>query len=813
MQELLRIKTEDFLLLIRTRAVKEKQQALRNTLQQRGLSAPTHELLFSPAIKLQEPVRLQGREIRSEHRKGSTVLLLPEPLFFENTQYVFSWHFFKPVEHASIAHKTKHIADSFSFITAEENLGSILFGQLNTRNDVGWLSLPLVYEFQGLRFESVLAFEVLPTKMLLEQDLQAMYRNLDEWLPLWRFSFLATTAQTASKGPRRGDFLLMWLANFEQMRQRFEHGLKIILHSPHKKVQTQKGRLPASRLTGRISPKLAEQIKEDIASKRFNQKYPSTIKTLTADTPENRFIKSVVVWVLKRLQLLETKLRGSDLVNEQPKFSEAFIEQVQYWQRPLEKALNSSFLKELKPQLDVDLGSLVLQQKPGYSALFHAWNELKYYLEYFARQTHISMKSVAEIYEIWCFLTIKKLLIQDLGFEERTTTVRNALYRGHFELGLTDGMAGAFELKRADGVRARLAHEPLFKKDGHPIRSYLLPQKPDIVLEVTVPINNNPAKQQRFFWVFDAKYRIKAEATPPGSSIALDMDLVPDDAINQMHRYRDALIYTVKGGRQDSKNTEQMSRAIIGAFALYPGFFDQPNTPNPYDQAIESVGVGAFALLPSVTSSGSGHYWLSKFLESQIGTLSNTGQKNGRGGDLSERLYTQTTARIPLMGMEQILYTELAMTVSLAPADSRDEHSPYLQTFIDGTASWYHLPVSTFNRKFKYQYVVEEIRFLAIALRPDPLSQKSIEMIWPVISVNLKSRREITAKQSGRSHFNNPDELYYLFQLGRPLRLAQRITNIPASFMASIKLSTLTDLSTRQDFADIESVYQELLAD
>src|SRR5690625_7982486 len=96
------------------------------------------------------------------------------------------------------------------------------------------------------------------------------------------------------------------------------------------------------------------------------------------------------------------------------------------------------------------------------------------------------MRSVADIYEIWCFLTIKKLLTHELGFELRSPAAARALYRGEFQMELVDGLAGAFEFERADGVRARLAQEPLFRHDGHPMRSYLLPQKPDIVLEVSI---------------------------------------------------------------------------------------------------------------------------------------------------------------------------------------------------------------------------------------------------------------------------------------------------------------------------------------
>ena len=40
----------------------------------------------------------------------------------------------------------------------------------------------------------------------------------------------------------------------------------------------------------------------------------------------------------------------------------------------------------------------------------------KYYLDVFANQSTISMKSVAEIYEVWCFLEIRTILLERLQF-------------------------------------------------------------------------------------------------------------------------------------------------------------------------------------------------------------------------------------------------------------------------------------------------------------------------------------------------------------------------------------------------------------
>src|SRR5690625_3709572 len=716
MREILRIKTSDFLLTIRARGVEQRQLMLGRTLARRGQVMTKSHIMISPAIQLTEPLKQTGIDNYYNATQNNTRLELPQPIFFENTQYYFHWVFFHPVVNASIEHRTKNISESFNFVSAEQGTAPSLWGRLNTQNDVGWLHLPLVYEQNGEKIKIQFTIQVLPTKMLLDQDLQAIYQELDQHLSLWRFSFLATTDQDVSKSARRGDFTLMWLANFERLRGRFVQGLKIIQTAPQRKIKQQKGQMRANRLKGKIKPKLAERIREDFAGRRFNQRYPSPVKTLSLDIPENRFIKAIVQHTLKRLQSIESKLVIVGLSAEQQRFSKAFIEQLQAWQVPLRRMLRTSFLKEINTQIDVDLGSLVLQQRPGYSAVFHVWNELRYYLEHFSRQNTISMKSVAEIYEIWCFLKLKNILIEELDFQQLTSSKQAVLSERVFEMQLKDGMAGAFEFKRKDGVFARLAHEPVFKKDGQPIRSYLLSQKPDIVLEIQIPKGMGTDSEQRFFWVFDAKYRIKADTEFVDLDLTATSDLVPDDAINQMHRYRDALIYYLQESQVTSEQIPRLSKAIIGAFVLYPGFFDQENTRNPYATAINAVEVGAFPLLPSAADGRNKNHWLVEFLKTQIGRLTSPKGQHEYVHDVSERLYAQDPARLPLKGMRQQLYTDLVMTVPLSSNKSRDVPFDYHQRFVDGTAQYYHLPVNVFNDKFKYQHVVQEIRFLAIVL-------------------------------------------------------------------------------------------------
>lgn len=858
MPELIRLQTPDFEFSVWANDISQRLSLYQNTMAHRASAndvQPSYELRFAPAAQLSSAIEPKGLVADGLVQSGSdendlaendlvanglakhAELTLNSPLFFENTQYQFEWVFFSEVTNARLTHRSQSVNEAFRFApevkTARGVVPARLTGTINTGNDVGWLRLPLTFEHNGKTQTQHIAFEVLPTKMALHQDLPAMYQAIDKVYPLWRFSLVEKTEQDATTSQQRGHFPLMWLANFAALRKRFEQGLKVICAAPHSRLQPTVANIKAAKLKGRLPHKLAEQVKQDFVNGQYDKRYAVEKKQLSVDTPENRFIKMAVSKSKRQLAEFEQKLRQSNQAPERQRLSDSFLNELHSWQQPLQKVLGQSFLKEVGAYTGLNRESLVLQQKTGYSAVYRIWQELKFYLDVFGNQSSISMKSVAEIYEVWCFLCLKQILEQDLGFELVENGATKLAQNDFFEYQLKDGFAGAFRFKRSDGVTARLAHEPKFTKKGQSIRSYLVNQEPDIVLEVTLPKSAHLTKadsseEKQFIWLFDAKYRIKTEKNhfDDSNEDIESTDYVPDDAINQMHRYRDALIRLSEphGHESSSGNAGQpakKSRPVFGAFALYPGFFNQATTPNPYAAAIEEVGIGAFALLPSqdepsqtdptqTKSSYSGHQWLLAFLQAQIGTAPNTqtGQNNEAMyplAGMAERLYVQDAARIPYYGMRQVLYPDLTMTVALGGQRGRD--NGYFEKFEQGTAQWYHLPQSTFLQKFK-QHIAEEIRYLALASTSDTQSStKQIDKLWPVRRVTVLPRYAITEEQAGKK--SGSADLYYLFELGKPLSLQTPVTNVPHRPMKnSMKLTTLTRLENVTKFTEVEKVYE-----
>lgn len=795
MQELIRLETNDWELTVSGQNIASKQKTYFEMLDQRNDHHVLNDMRFQPPLQIQRVKPngivslLDGGRLSGEPLKK---LVLTQPLFFENTQYQFEWLFNSDkVNSALIAHPLQNIEQSFRFAPHRKGMPARLIGNINTRNDIGWLNLPLLYEVEGKLYRVNIELEVLPTKMQLHTDLPAMYKRIDNDFPLWRFSLAEKTEQDAARSVHRGNFPLLWLAQFKSLREQFENALKIVAHSPHSRLQKRISHIKVDRLKGRLNHKLAEQVREDINSQRLDKRYQQNKKYLSVDTPENRFIKMVVKCSKSQLKQLTQKLIKSNYKNDRQRLSDGFLKELTDWQAPLLK-MEQSFLKEVGEYSGLQRESLVLQQKTGYSAVYRVWQEFKYYLDVFAKHSTISMKSVAETYEVWCFLTVRQILTEKLHFKEVASNKTKLTLNDYFEFQLKDGLsgAGAFSFERDDGLRARLAHEPIFRRDGKEIRSFWVTQKPDILLEVTFPDN------KKCIWLFDAKYRIKTVNDRYDSDDIERQDFVPDDAINQMHRYRDALIHI----EQDEDDPQLKSRPVFGAFALYPGFFDQITEENPYTDSIKQIGIGAFAMLPSAKA-GSHHFWLESFLTEQIG-LPTTEYPVSNS---HESLYINEAARIPYYGMKQVLHDDLVFITQLGGNRSYE----YVEQFKDGGANWYHIPKSVFNETFNH-HIAKEICYLAIvntsSLNPE------IDKVYRVINVKSTLRSKISKEQAGVEKNLLVDDDYWLFELGEALTLSQNITGASMSgFRGTLKLSTLSSIYQTRNFDSLESVYRSFV--
>ncbi|HDR1025325.1 DUF2357 domain-containing protein [Pasteurella multocida] len=775
MKEWLSFDCDDFTLTIWCSGVESR----KSVFEARVKSLSKSVIHFSENMK---NVKIKCPFIDNPLLPESSTIELPSSIFFENLQYQFEWVFNSNVEQAEVIHSHRSVNEAFRFKHRH------LIGNINTGNDIGWFTLPIRYSTGNKQKEFEIKFEILPTKIDLHSDIPTIYQTIDSEFPLLRFNFLGKTEQYSSESQKRGNFPLFWLAHFKQLREKLIHNIKVIMLAPHQRLQQKSAFVKADRLVGKQSSRQLEKIRHDIKNGLMDKRYQVNPKFLSANTPENRFIKWISVQTQRQINNIIEQLQ-----TQQNEFSEALTTNLKNWIAPLIKLEKQSFLKDINPEY-LDKSTLVLQQKTGYSQVYYLWQELRLYLDFFEQSKTISMKSVAELYEIWCFITLKNMLLE-LGFQT-TQKQKNRLRQNKFaEYQLKDGLCGAFYFEKGN-IQVRLAHEPIFRKEGKEIRTFWVTQKPDILLEVTFP------NKQKYIWLFDAKYRIASgddlnqedldKTEKENDTIANREDLVPEDALNQMHRYRDALIHI------SQHSLIERSRPVFGAFALYPGHFQQNLVPNPYQSVIDAIGIGAFALLPSQDKLG--QTWLMTFLKEKLDFNVEKQQAKTDG------LYIENPARISALGMNQAYYRNLVMTIRIG--DEREDG--YIQKFREGTASYYHTKTDIFDDEFNHK-IVSELCFLAIAY-PTLEGEWGIDKIYPILNVEIKERKTLSREQTGSNQGQFSEALYYCFELSQPIVLKNKIEDIPVDrFRESIKLPTLEMLQGVNTFNKLQSVYENVL--
>lgn len=765
MPELLNLETPDWTLVVWSKEISQSQKRLTHTLEARAKVLPTTCLRFDPILYLTD---LDSQE--NEYN------LPGAPVFFENKLYEFDFQFQKNrlISMPSIKHRLQSIEDAFHYS------GNSLRGSINFGNHIGWFKLILSYQLNTTKYTQAISFEVLPTKMDIETDLSKIHQDIDKDYPLLRFLFAQKTEQALARSRKPHErFPLLWLSQFESLRIELETGVKHILQAPHSRLLPRTRNLRAEQLKGRLSPHLEEQIKSSLINNDAHKRYLLNSKVLSVDTPENRFIKMVLIRCTRELSAFIIRVKKNDAAPENSRLSDSFFEQLNNWKLPLERYLKRPFFREIGDYEGLMSGeSLVLHQKPGYANVYRVWQQLKLYLDVFGQQASISVKSIAELYEVWCILELRRLLVDKLGFSEITTR-KPALYKKGVEKALRDGFGVAFHLQR-NNIKVRLAHEPLFKPTNNPkagyIYSWITTQKPDILLEAEFE------KGEKLRWIFDAKYRISA-----GDK---NIDYAPDDAINQMHRYRDALIHI----HQADDGWQEKTRPIFGAFVLYPGWFENADMNNPYQGAISEIGIGAFPLLPH-----SDNHWLQDFLLEQFGAADN--KESTYNTESADLFYVQEAARISYTGMALSRYKNLSLTIALGAKRNKT----YIKKFMQGEAKWYHLPLKTSLAKKLQREAIREIKYCAFVVYYSDDKQRRIEYIYNVISVQLLKRKEITVEQAGAG-FKNPDDDYWLFQLGKASKMELSI-DVSGSRDFKFRLASIDELIMAKTWEELPNHY------
>ena len=300
------------------------------------------------------------------------------------------------------------------------------------------------------------------------------------------------------------------------------------------------------------------------------------------DTQENRFLKFALAEIAKKYDTLKRKIEA--LENS----SDALLEEMNATQRRMQSLRRHPFFRSVGLFQGFNQESLVLQKAVGYADVYRTWTLLRRAYSLHEGLFRLQSKDIATLYEIWCFIEVSHIVKEQLGISGEEVDHRNRMEMGGlFTWDLGKGEQSRI-LFRRDGIElAELIYNPKHteqENDTTSVGSFVVKtvaQKPDIVLQL---VKDDIQTGMKMTYLFDAKYRIDSNKN--------GVDYPPDDAINQMHRYRDAIYYQQGQG-------VPLKKEVVGGYILFPG------SGGPLDvqaatfyKSIKEVNIGAFPLRP-----------------------------------------------------------------------------------------------------------------------------------------------------------------------------------------------------------------------
>ena len=514
-----------------------------------------------------------------------------QPVLFETCEYQFAVEFNHLHDTSDgkhlpkVKHRMKSVGEGFKFYPNGRHSG-ILVGSIDFLNSPGKFSFSFEYrdEENHVATEQIEMYVASP-KLDTKNDLQQITELINQEYENYVFDYLTLTFSSFSLVRAERNNNIIWLSIFKNVVDEYFRSVRFVMSRPNNKPVRKIYYSRPERIR-RWSPQQEERYRDlgkDAEMHFF--RYEQTENTV--NTRENRFVKYSLHVLGKKFR--EVFAEVSSLYKDMDKEERKSLQNYNKVFRQLE---TSSFFSKVGEFEGFRQESAILQQRSGYSQVYKAWLMLKSSLELVDGKTDIGMKKIWELYEIWCFLVMKRLIAKVLGLDlndaehihENKSEMLNTMLRSE--------MSHSVDFHNPiNGDIVRLEYQHTYNRSSKEFKTTTTEQRPDIVVTITKPDGFV------LTYLYDAKYRVQDDKNDGELDEGADIDIADyplPDAINQMHRYRDAIYYAMK------EDERPRGKEIIGGYILFPGRTEGDAVENRYFyKSIKQVNIGAFPLLPA----------------------------------------------------------------------------------------------------------------------------------------------------------------------------------------------------------------------
>jgi predicted component of viral defense system (DUF524 family) len=467
----------------------------------------------------------------------------------------------------------------------------ILSGQFSFIDQVGETRIEIRDASNSLVFS--METEVFPQKMDYKSDYKAMMADISLIIQNLAYEALKDTYRKA-KARLSGEAIQNeWWNILDVLFDKLLLSLSVIRRQPKHEIRTSDKVLPVERVKQASKHSINWFLKNTHYSNQSgigirvidNHSYThalSSKKYVTYDTYENRF----VVWAIKKIINQLSNYRSHVEKNQGNSDYLPLIKRMKEYQSRLQGILHETPFNEVGEFEKRSHFSTSLTRGTGYSDFLRIYLLLSKGLEITSNEIFkIEQKDVSLLYEYWCFLKLVQLLKeQNASNIEYQDLIK--VHAGKYEVCLKKGHESKITFVKSDSKETTtIYYNREFKKGSGKIFTYA--QKPDYAIEF-----KKKGYKQPFWYLFDAKYRFDEDSQSENNNYN-----VPQDAIGQLHRYRDAILHT-----QPTSTTYRSAIKNLGGIILYPYPLSESEFhKNNYFKSINEVNIGALPFLPSKT--------------------------------------------------------------------------------------------------------------------------------------------------------------------------------------------------------------------
>lgn len=501
---------------------------------------------------------------------------------------------------ARIIHPLKDVTDCFEYVDTDNHTG-LLTGVVNFLNQPGVFVLRFEYtDKDGRHHDESLTMEVVSPKLDTKHDLLEIKRLIEQEYENYVYQYLTLTYQNQSIQRKDRSEDDVWMSIFQQIVEKYIKAIRYIIeHSNKRSVQKVYYQKPdrIKRWGVHELEKMYNRGKD--ADKYY---YRNQVSEQTINTRENRFVKHTLLKIEERLTYVfaDIKKKYKDSISAE------YEQMINSYCDTFRTLRHSQFFRAIGTFEGQMQESQVLQQRAGYRNVYVYWQILKSVVELENGSTQIGVRQIWKLYEVWCYLVMKRLIAKILGIEDVMSSARIEIFGSTLAECLEDDKKTCrcrfyFDKGNENGVIDKSSWTELiyqcryeYSDSATEEHSLTIEQIPDIVLN----IHHNG--QETLTYLYDAKYRVYDDKIKNAEKAT---DEPVHDAINAMHRYRDAIYYGTTPDNRVPNHTVNRpdSKEVIGGYILFPGRVgcDERLEDKYYIKSIESINIGAFPVMPS----------------------------------------------------------------------------------------------------------------------------------------------------------------------------------------------------------------------